>query len=251
MKLTYLSTKDVKKLLEQCKLSLGHYKSANLLSQHLDNETVKLLESTYDLPELPKLHGTIARDAESAINLHKWIKRASPEIPRSVLCDGRLWTALCHFTFRDYMLERWPLNTDTEEAVAEQSENKNSPQGYGTISGRFFVIGNGQRGIVRNGLARLFWAAELSVTNGDYSLVDTMFIKQDVHASIVERSLSADKDLTQKILIALKQCNEADLSKKDIQLFAKLINGAGSTRTLETVAKRDVDYYKNQVFEND
>jgi hypothetical protein len=113
------------------------------------------------------------------------------------------------------------------------------------------VSGEGQRGIVRNGLARLYWAAELSIVNNDYKLLDTMFYKQDIHASIIERSMSLDTELTKGILTRFENIknNEYQKLKKKIQLATKLINGAGGTRTLETVKDNDLDSCFKQSFD--
>ena len=247
MKLPYLLSADILKLREECRSTLAHYKSPALLSEYLESHSINTRESLYILSDAPKLDGKLSSDSNNAKLLHTWIQSAQPFIPRSVLGDGRLWAALCHDVFRDYMIERW-VNTDLdpEEEVADG----NNPKGHGTITSRFFVLGEGQRGIVRNGLARLYWAAELSVVDGDYKLLDTMFHKQDIHASIIERSMSLDAKLTQGILTEFSPIKKIDKKnlKKPIQFASKLINGAGGTRTLETVKNSDLRSCLKQSF---
>ena len=248
MKLPYLLSADISKLREGCKSTLAHYKSPALLSEHLDNHSISSRESLYILSDAPKLDGKLSSDSNNAKLLHTWIHSAQPFIPRSVLGDGRLWAALCHTVYRDYMIERW-VNADLDPE--EEISDGNNPKGYGTITSRFFVSGEGQRGIVRNGLARLYWAAELSIVNNDYKLLDTMFYKQDIHASIIERSMSLDTELTKGILTRFENIKNTEYPKlkKKIQLATKLINGAGGTRTLETVKNNDLDSCFKQSFD--
>ena len=246
MKLPYLQSADISKLLEECKKSLAHYTSSESLTDYLDRHSISTRESIYNLKDAPKLDAQLSSDANNAKLLHRWINSAQPSIPRSVLGDSRLWTALCHTTFLEYMTKRWSAKIDTEE----ETPDGNNPKGYGTITSRYFVMGDGQRGIIRNGLARLYWAAELSFVDNDYKLLDTMFHKQDIHASIIERSMSLDANLTQAVLTEfefIKKIEDIDL-KKQIQLAAKLINGAGGTRTLETVKNNDLKSCLKQSF---
>lgn len=243
MNVPYYSAEDILKLKEASTQECVAYSATEGLAKLLEDKLVNTRQASYLLPEPPTLSG-IGPDAdtEDAIALHKWLSQANPKIPRSVFGDERLWTALCHSTFAEYMVRRWgadlPYDTLLEE---EQSEAKGKPEGYGRISIRFFVKGASQRGIVRNGLARLFWAADLALeTDGTYELVKQMFRKQDIHQNIIERSMCIDAELTKKMLKEFAQLDDEVLSKAKIQLVAKLVNGAGGTRTLETVAKDDM-----------
>ena len=246
MKLPYLLSEDIIKLRAECSKGLAQYTSSETLQEYLESHSIHIHDSIYVLSDAPKLDSNLSSDSNNAKLLHAWIKSAIPSIPRSVLGDHRLWSALCHSTFRDYMTNRWSAKIDTGEEIPDG----NNPKGYGTITSRYFVTGDGQRGIVRNGLARLYWAAELSFVDNDYKLLDTMFHKQDIHASIIERSMSLDANLTQAILTEfefIKKIEDTDL-KKQIQLAAKLINGAGGTRTLETVKNNDLKSCLKQSF---
>jgi hypothetical protein len=239
----YYSAEDILKLKEASTQDCSAYSAPEGLAKRLEDKLIKTRQSSYVLPEPPPLSGTGPdADTEDAIALHKWLNQATPKIPRSVFGDERLWTALCHGTFADYMVRRWgtdlPDDTFPEE---DQNDIKGKPEGYGRISIRFFVKGASQRGIVRNGLARLFWAADLALeADGTYDLVRQMFRKQDIHQNIIERSMCIDSDLTKKMLVEFSKLDDAALSKAKIQLVAKLVNGAGGTRTLETVSRDDM-----------
>lgn len=243
MNAPYYSAEDILKLKEACAQDCSAYSTVEELAKLLEEKLIKIRQASYVLNEPPALSGSGPdADTADAIALHKWLSTSNPKIPRSVFGDERLWTALCHDTFADYMVRRWgadtPDNTPSEE---DQNESKGKPESFGRISIRFFVKGASQRGIVRNGLARLFWAADLALeAEGNYDLVRQMFRKQDIHQNIIERSMCIDSELTKKMLKEFAQLDDDALSKAKIQLVAKLVNGAGGTRTLETVSRDDM-----------
>ena len=253
MNAPYYSAEDILKLKEASTQDCSCYSAPEGLSKLLEDKHIKTRQSSYVLPEPPSLSGDGPdADTEDAITLHKWLNQATPIIPRSVFGDERLWTALCHGTFGDYMVRRWgtdlPDDTLPED---EQHDAKGKPEGYGRISIRFFVKGASQRGIVRNGLARLFWAADLALeVDGNYDLVRQMFRKQDIHQNIIERSMCIDSDLTKKMLVEFAKLDDESLIKAKIQLVAKLVNGAGGTRTLETVSREDMADSFKAAFKN-
>lgn len=238
MKLPYYSLEDVNKLKTSLLKDCTPYSQTDLLATLLTEAGVKLKESTYDIADAPILAGTNSEDdADDAIVLHRWIKSAN--FPRSVLSDERLWTALCHTTFADYMIKRWGTEPAEPEDAPEPDENS-KPKGWGRISDRFFVKGGSQRGVVRNGLARLYWAGALSSKGEDYSLTKEMFRKQDIHQNLIERSMCADSELVQGMLRKFQPLHIKELTKPRIQLVSKLVNGSGGTRTLDMVSAEDL-----------
>jgi len=243
MNLPYYSAEDIQKLKKACEEDLLAYSSQDDLTQLLEDLLINTKLSSYVLTDPPPLldGSSPAKDVDDAIALHKWLTSATPKIPRSVFGDERLWTALCHKTFANYMVNRWGTEkTDDTPVAEEQTDSRGKPEGYGRISIRFFVKGASQRGIVRNGLARLFWAADLALDSGSYELVHQMFRKQDIHQNIIERSMCIDSKITKSMLKEFARLDRDELSKTKIQLVAKLVNGAGGTRTLETVSKSDM-----------
>lgn len=248
MNAPYYSTEDIHRLKQASTVDCAAYSTPEGLAKLLEDMLIRTRQASYVLSPPPALSGASpVADSDDAIALHQWLSLASPKIPRSVFGDERLWTALCHGTFADYMVRRWGTDlTDDSLPDEEKNDTKGKPEGYGRISIRFFVKGASQRGIVRNGLARLFWAADLAHEAGSYNLVKQMFRKQDIHQNIIERSMCIDRELTKKMLKEFAQLDDAALSKAKIQLVAKLVNGAGGTRTLETVSRDDMsDSFKS------
>ena len=243
MNLPYYTLDDVNKLKVALLKDCAPYSRTDLLATLLAELDVKLKLSTYEVEAVPELKGASPDDdAEDAILLHKWINSAKTKIPRSVLSDERLWAALCHTAFADYTVRRWGTEpVPAPEGDGELHADGNGvPEGYGRISIRFFIKGSSQRGVVRNGLARLYWAGALSCKEDDYSLTKEMFRKQDIHQNLIERSMCTDSELVQGMLRKFQPLSVDALTKKRIQLVSKLVNGAGGTRTLDIVSAEDL-----------
>jgi hypothetical protein len=228
MKLPFFSSKQIDgekglKLIDQ-----SAYESTEALAKELAGKGLNVsVEPAYTLREPPELAGGSDEDATNAQKLHQWISTAKPKIPRTVLADGRLWAALCHTTFAAYMIKRWGAELkSTQEPSASRLES------------RFFANGEGQRALVRNGLARLYFAAEIVFRKDDYKLLPIFFEKQDIHASFIERTLAGDPDLIRSVAESCQKVKGADLNKLNIQTYAKLVNGAGGTRTLNKVTDK-------------
>jgi hypothetical protein len=243
MNLPYYSIEEIKKLKDALLNSCVPYSRKDLLIARLAELDAKSKNSSYEVGTPPNLSGADPdEDAEDAILLHKWFKSAKIAVPRSVLSDERLWTALCHTTFANYMIRRWgsELPVPAEEGGESEADGEGLPKGHGRISGRFFVRGSSQRGVVRNGLARLYWAGELTCKGDDYSLTKEIFRKQDIHQNLLERSMCADSELLQGMLRKFQPVKTDALTKPRIQLVAKLVNGAGGTHTLDIVSAEDL-----------
>ncbi|MBR7941035.1 DUF6339 family protein [Burkholderia cenocepacia] len=111
--------------------------------------------------------------------------------------DPRLWTYLAHVTFWRYMRKRWPIE---KRAKGEDLES-----GYGTVLKRYFLVGDRSRGVIRHGIARLWWAGYTCYIEGQepeqsFALAKPLFSKQDVYASFMERAFSKNKTLMQAVL---------------------------------------------------
>lgn len=238
MKLPFFSSKQINgekglKLIDQ-----KAYESTEALAKELAaNGLTVSVEPAFELGVPPVLTGGSDKDAANAQKLHEWISAAKPMIPRTVLADGRLWAALCHTTFAEYMIGRWGPK-------AKASENSNDSR----LNSRFFANGEGQRTLVRNGLARLYFAAEIVFQDGNYKLLPIFFEKQDIHQNFIERTLAGDAELIRSVAENCLQVKEENLIKLNIQTYAKLVNGAGGTRSLDKVRDKGIQVLTQVAF---
>lgn len=230
MKLPFFSSKQIDDEKGLKFIDQSAYESTAELAKELAAKGLTAsVEPAYELGEPPVLTGGSDEDAANAQKLHEWISTAKPKIPRTVLADGRLWAALCHTTFAEYMIGRWGPK-------AKASEDSNDSR----LNSRFFANGEGQRTLVRNGLARLYFAAEIVFQDDSYNLLPIFFERQDIHQNFIERTLAGDAELIRSVAENCLKVKEENLKKLNIQTYAKLVNGAGGTRSLDKVRAQGI-----------
>jgi hypothetical protein len=238
MKLPFFSSKQIDDEKGLKFIDQSAYESTAALANELAAKGLTAsVEPAYELGAPPVLTGGSDQDAANARKLHEWISTAKPKIPRTVLADGRLWAALCHTTFADYMIGRWGPK-------AKASEDSNDSR----LNSRFFANGEGQRTLVRNGLARLYFAAEIVFQDDSYELLPIFFEKQDIHQNFIERALAGDAELIRSVAENCLKVKEENLKKLNIQTYAKLVNGAGGTRSLDKVRVQGIQVLTQVAF---
>lgn len=145
-------------------------------------------------------------DLENAIKLHK----TYIDLPYSLASDGNFWSLLTHTEYWEYMRARWPV----EEARRDR---------FKYISRRYFFKDKGR---ARNGLARLWWFAELSY-DGDsedpYHYTKLMLQDQDLAAQIIENTyLSRNKFALKALFSILTYVSEQERAERIKVLTGKM-----------------------------
>jgi len=188
--------------------------------------TTKLPELSDDLLLVPD--GAELFDEENARRLYS----ALSGITLTQASDPRLWTYLTHVKFWRYMKARWPIKPidGDSETVAKRSATR-----VGTITSRYFLLGDKSRGLTRNGIARLWWAGytcHVREHADEYRYAKTLFATQDVYASLMERAFSKNRKIIQPVLSVLTKRLEAgtpfdDRDKvRDLSKHLVLLGGA-------------------------
>jgi hypothetical protein len=132
-------------------------------------------------------------DMENSLRLYQ----ALHGITLTQATDPRLWTYLAHTKYWKYMRVRWPI----EKRIRKEDINS----ARGSIIDRYFLIGDRSRGVLRHGLARLWWAGYTCYVQHDdpikkFELAKPLFSKQDIFASLMERAFSKNRDFMQLLL---------------------------------------------------
>lgn len=228
MNLPYLSGKSLLKLKQFSEKQQASFSSTELIGSLIENCGGTLKSKQSNAESLPELVSSSEADFVNAVLIHKWV--SGFQASRSQLSDGRLWSALSLTTFCKYTTERWPLSS------TKSNESK--------IKTRYMSLGTSQRALVRNAISRLFWTAELtSQYNGserDYSLTKVAFLKQDIQQNFMERAYCTNSSIilrSMECFASQDKSGASMISKKRIQTYARVLNNAGGTATLETVAE--------------
>lgn len=185
----------------------------------------------------PILHTQPNEDATNAIKVYEYLVN----LDASAACDERIWAYMTHSTFRDYMIGRWPLNASDKDLLDKSNRIKT----FTSVNDHWFY---GQRGVVRNGIARLWWGAHVSIAPWErddadffrdidksdrYRYTKLLFSKSVIYQQIMERETTR----TPRIKTALFEYiyENPDISKHEIGMIAKKIDLAKSYRKLETM----------------
>lgn len=184
---------------------------------------------------IPILDTSADKDAENAVKVYEYLNALS----ESVACDERVWSYLAHETFREHMLGRWPIEISATNVTDREVRKK----AVTSIKDHWFY---GQRGLVRNGIARLWWGAHVTVApweNGDeefyadldktdrYRYTKLLFSKSVIYQQIMEREQTRPPRIRTTLLEYVY--DNQDITKEQIGDLAKRIDMANSYRKLD------------------
>lgn len=157
--------------------------------------------------EVPDLIPERAADAFNASALHSYLAN----LDETQASDKRLWAYLAHGPFRHYVQNRWKLPVGLDELNVSQDSKKRVSD---SVLLHWFINGNDSRALKRHALARLWWAAHLTVAPWERSdefeslreddrYVFTKFLlsNETLYTEVLERTIGNNRH----ILIALLQ----------------------------------------------
>jgi len=155
--------------------------------------------------------------------------------------DERLWASLCHFYFWEYMRARWPIERWLEKTKESKRINE-------LIRERYFLLSNRSRGLIRNGIARLWWFgyASYDKTREDpFELTEILLKTLDVAESLLGRAFSHNCDICIYTLVGLKKLIDEGKSfpkRDDFRELMKYVNQIGGVTVLDAI---DSDDFQN------
>ena len=174
------------------------------------------------------------KDIENAISLHRALRCLTPLQAR----DPRLWTRLAHVEFWSYMRSRWP---------AERHSGK-PDKAVRFVRSRYFVAQNQSRALLRHGIARLWWTAQLSHDpdrENPYELTAVLLSTLDTTQQIVERGLGRASNVMRGFLQFLLQSSGTlltggDVNRVRIRRLAKHLNMHGGVCLLDLLSQGEL-----------
>jgi hypothetical protein len=149
--------------------------------------------------------------------------------------DERLWASLTHFTFWKYMRARWAIEETTSKKLNDY------------IKERYFVLPHHARGLIRNGIARLWWYGYVSYDekrSDPYELTRIMLKKLDIPESLLGRAFSYNRNITMNILEIIAELDSIGkpFYKRDpFRDLMKYINQLGGVTVLDALDKSDLE----------
>jgi hypothetical protein len=216
--------------------NLGKYADVSPWAETIGSKSAREMETNIELRSeldlaLPAEGKT--KDLENAIRVHKALSGLTPV----EACDRRLWTRLSHIELWNYMRNRWPVERHTAD----------SAKAARFIESRYFVPQRQSRALLRNGIARLWWAAHLSYDDegtNPYSLTAVLLSSLDITQQLLERNFGRAPAVARGFLRFLHQHEEllrgGDESRRRIRQLAKYLNLRGGVSILDCLSVSDV-----------
>ena len=166
-------------------------------------------------------------DLENAIRMHKALPNLTPVQAQ----DPRLWTHLTHVELWDYMQVRWPGNRYPE---AERNVK--------WVQSHYFVAQRQSRALVRNGAARLWWAAKITCDQdreNPYELTGVLFKRLDIFKNLLERNFGRATTVTRTFLEFLllneEEClSSGDKARRLVRDLSRAVNLQGGICVLDS-----------------
>jgi hypothetical protein len=172
-----------------------------------------------DPPPALKITAEASADPENSRKIFQWLRNITP----AIAMEERLWACLSHTVFPEYMHARWPVKDGD------------------AIQRRYLFEGKSFASLSRNGIARLWWAGYLTFDESranPFELTDTLFLRQDIQVSLLERSIGKCRNVRTCVLDFLR-ANSDWLSDEKfgrrIQLLLKELNLLGGVSLLDSL----------------
>lgn len=144
------------------------------------------------------------------------------DIPRSLAADERFWAFHTHVTYWEYMIQRWP------------------PESPATVRDRFCFTSNTDKGVVRNGLSRLWWMGQASFDGSrtdPFELTRVLTLSEDLMQQLLEHSFARNRRTMHAILEGIQEALEGgdSLKRGAYRAMLKKINRLGAMRLVDAI----------------
>ena len=146
--------------------------------------------------------------------------------------DPLLWSALCHITFKDYILKRWKKADDTV-----------------SIDKRFFATEGRSSLLYYNAISRLWWSGYLTYdeerkNSNPWHLTEILFSAQQIQKDLFDQPFSMNRTIVKGLLSALKRIQE-ERGNACTTIFRKCcdsyLNHYGVVSILDTLSAKEVE----------
>jgi hypothetical protein len=236
--LTYFRQTFVDALKNSVPSNLANYRREDKWVTELGTKTSREIESRVEMKSalsLDEPDSENLKDLENAIRVHKALQQLTPLQAR----DPRVWTRLAHVDCWKYMRERWPV---------ERWEKDGAEKGARNVVERYFVPRSDSRALLRNGMARLWWTAQLTydtTRDNPYELTSVLLSTLDITQQILERNMGRGPEILTGFLEFLLQNRSelltgGDKNRDRIRRLAKFLNMYGGVCLLDCLSQTDI-----------
>lgn len=221
---------------------LTHYRAGSFAFKTEELHEHPAVPATFSVKLLSPSSKAPAADADNATRMHE----ALPSLTEVQASDVRFWAYLAHGPLLAFMKARWPVSGGKEETLS-------------SIESRWLFLNESRpRGLMRQGVSRLWWAAHLTrepwvadpylkplQKKDAYAYTRLLFSRQDIFKNLLERSfgrerrilipalavlsdrgvLTTDRDVSRGFMKKINQaCFHTVLASLDLKALMKMLN---------------------------
>lgn len=146
--------------------------------------------------------------------------------------DPCLWTALCHISFKDYVMKRWQKDDGTVR-----------------LNQRFFATEGRASLLYYNAISRLWWSGYLTyeeekAKTNPWELTEILFSAQQIQKDLFDQPFSMNRTVVKGLLRALKRI-QTETGNAATPTFRKCcdsyINHYGAVTILDTLSSDEIE----------
>lgn len=174
---------------------------------------------------------TETKNRDDLINIKVLYSEYRDKITPLQASDPLLWSALCHITFKDYILKRWRKADDTV-----------------SIDKRFFATEGRSSLLYYNAISRLWWSGYLTYDEENkfnpWYLTETLFSAQQIQKDLFDQPFSMNRTIVKGLLSALKRMQD-EQGNACTTIFRKCcdsyLNHYGAVSILDTLSSAEIE----------
>lgn len=228
MKLKFFSYDTVEILKTNILKNVSHYsdKTNEWIGSNQSGPSM-FLESKIDIPDEINLLISDKPEKDDFQNI-KILYSSLKNLTNCQASDERVWCALCHGLFWNYMRNRWPVDKCAKDKKKYILKN--------------YFFAHGTRSLITNGLARLWWFGYITYQEGEsdpYYL--TEYICRDINGKgfpLLGSNFSNNRKTTAIFLKTIKTFEESNkkmLSRTEFLEMVKLMNLLGGKQIIDSI----------------
>ena len=230
----YIKSEEKDDLKQYIKSNLDHYKLDNdqqWLDSFFGNDNW-YLDSPFEADEIQLLNSNGKKHFD--IENVKILYEAFRKLPFRFAIDERFWVYQSHVTFLDYIKTRWPL----------ESYTKDKPHDF--IKTHYFFGVNSDRGIIRNGVAMLWWYGYLTYDENRqnrFELTEVLLKNTEVTLQCATRAFPRNKKILRAILsvpLEDEELGELFFNRQVVRAVMSYLNQIGGVTILDSLEELDI-----------
>lgn len=239
MNLVYFSRDAYKTLKKDVELNKEkYYSDAPWLQEYFEEKGITdfVRTSTVKVGDISAFQYTgddiEAKNRDDIQNIKTLYTQFRGKLTPTQASDPCLWTALCHISYKDYVMKRWQKDDGTVR-----------------LNQRFFATEGRASLLYYNAISRLWWSGYLTyeeekAKTNPWELTEILFSAQQIQKDLFDQPFSMNRTVVRGLLRALKRIQE-ETGNAATPTFRKCcdsyINHYGAVTILDALSSDEIE----------